>query len=717
MSRIYTNLAAAIAAIVACSSPSAQAVPGDNAVLEEVVVTAHLRDLSLQELPSSVSVIGQQQMRDRAAAHVEQLLNIAPNVNFASGASRARYVQIRGVGERSQFVDPVDPSVGIFVDDIDFTGLGNAATLLDVQQVEVLRGPQGTAFGASAMAGMINLRSFAPQQTLSAEFEGEVSEYGGSMFGGVVNAPLSDTLAVRIAGSHRESDGYIDNDFLNSHDTNNIDETTLRARVRWAPNDDTRLDLIVLHVDADNGYDAFSLDNTRHTLSDEPGQDIQESDAFAVQFATAIADGLSFETTLTYGETDSDYGYDEDWSYPGLCAGSDCDGWEYASTDRYLRQVEAVTADVRLLSEGENAFNWVLGAYINHRNTSLERQYYDFAYWPARPSVFLSDYDSEKDALYAQVDIQVSDRLTLRAGARMEWFESSYDDSADVDANPDERMWGGELSADFELGEHASVYALIARGYKAGGVNGEALGKANGSGLNDSVIDFLRSRLEYESESLTNYELGYRLSSVELGLSARAAVFWMQRDDVQLKSWYNEGPAFVGYTDNAASGDNYGLELEANWQTNQWLRLSATVGLLDTEIEGFAAFDPDNPDAGPVDRSGREQAHAPQWQFSTAAELALPMSTFARIEWEGRDAFFYSDSHDARSDSYTLLNLSAGYRGDRIELTAWMRNALDEDYTVRGFYFGNDPRDFYTNKAYVQYGEPRVAGVSARYRF
>ncbi len=130
--------------------------------LEEIVVTARLLPKPVDTVPASVSVLPAALIRDRQANHFEELLNAAPNVNYSSGASRGRFVQIRGIGERSQFVDPVDPSVGLYIDGIDFSGLGNAGTLFDVEQVEVLRGPQGTAFGASAMAGLVNIRSAAP---------------------------------------------------------------------------------------------------------------------------------------------------------------------------------------------------------------------------------------------------------------------------------------------------------------------------------------------------------------------------------------------------------------------------------------------------------------------------------------------------------------------------------------------------------------------------
>lgn len=115
-------------------------------------------------------------IRNRQAKHLEQLLNLAPNINFSSGASRGRFIQIRGIGERSQFIEPLNPSVGILVDGIDFTGIAGAATTMDIKQVEILRGPQGTLYGANALAGLINLTSNQPTGTT----QGNLSLAAGS---------------------------------------------------------------------------------------------------------------------------------------------------------------------------------------------------------------------------------------------------------------------------------------------------------------------------------------------------------------------------------------------------------------------------------------------------------------------------------------------------------------------------------------------------------
>lgn len=189
----------------------------------------------------------------------------------------------------------------------------------------------------------------------------------------------------------------------------------------------------------------------------------------------------------------------------------------------------------------------------------------------------------------------------------------------------------------------------------------------------------------------------------------RAALFYMDRDDVQLKAWYNEGPQFVGYTDNAASGSNYGLELEADWQVLDRLRLDASLGLLDTEIGNFVANDPE---LGFVDKDGREQAQAPNWQFRAGVELAL----FARLRagrgrGQGRRPIPRTPMTSAArptacctSPPVTVAIASRPRPGCATRSTII--------YVVHGFYFGNDPRTFYVNEAWYQYGAPRVAGVT-----
>jgi len=683
--------------------------------LQEVVVTATFRELDILTVPASLTVLDQQVIAERGGEHLQDILNAAPNVNFASGASRGRYLQIRGIGERSQFVDPVNPSVGMLIDDIDVSGMGNAATLFDIRQVEILRGPQGTRFGANALAGMVNIRANDPTEEFEALVSSGYGNYDSWNMGTVVSGPLAEGLLGRLAVQQKRSDGYIDNDFLDRDNTNNIDELSTRGKLRWLASDDLSIDLTGFYVDIDNGYDAFSLDNTRHTLSDQPGHDRQETTAFALSSTWTGHQAFTLKTSVSWSDSNLEYGYDEDWSYNGLCAGTACDGWEYSSTDNYRRDREASRFEMRFTSTeaGQLAGNtdWVAGVYFDQKDEDLNRAFFDWVLYS--PAEFDSRYETENLALYGQLSRPLSERLTLTVGGRWERFEADYSDSRAVKASPDDDLWGGQISLEYSLDDNTLVYGLVSRGYKAGGVNGEAVGRAASNGFSSSVISFLNERLEFDTETLLNYELGLKGSYFDDSVQLRVAAFFMDRDDMQLKGWYNEGPTFVDYIDNAASGENVGLELEALWQLSPRLELFFNLGWLDTEIDNFIV----KGDSGLLNKSGREQAHAPNYQFNIGGRYDFGDGFYARLEAEGKDSFYFSDSHDQQSDSYELFNASFGYQSLHWDITLWARNLSDEDYATRGFYFGNDPRKFYANEEYVQYGEPRVFGANATYRF
>lgn len=290
-------------------------VSADGAI-NEVIISADFRDSKLLDTAASVSVIDSQTIDRRQARHLEQLLNLAPNVNFSSGASRGRFIQIRGIGERSQFIEPLNPSVGTLVDGIDFTGIAGAATTMDIQQVEILRGPQGTLYGANALAGLINLKSNQPTEQTEGNLKVSLGDYNTQTVSAAVGGALSEVLAARVAVQQHSSDGYIRNNFLQRNDTDNIDELSLRSIFDWQASQDLALKLTVFHVNADNGYDAFSLDNTRQTLSDTPGHDRQESTALALESNWQASDSFELISLVSVADNNLEYGYDEDWAFP-----------------------------------------------------------------------------------------------------------------------------------------------------------------------------------------------------------------------------------------------------------------------------------------------------------------------------------------------------------------------------------------------------------------
>jgi iron complex outermembrane recepter protein len=681
----------------------------ETPALEEIIVTAEFRDVPLLAQSTSTSVVTADEIRQRAGQHLEDVLNLAPNVNFAGGASRARYYQVRGIGERSQFQEPLNPSIGFLLDGIDFSGLGTAGTLFDVEQVEILRGPQGTLYGANALAGVINVRSAQPQNEPSLHVEGTLADYDTYSVGIVGTGPLvSETLLYRLAVNTYRSDGFIENDYLGKDNTNNRDETSIRGKLRWLPSAQDTVDLTLLHVDIDNGYDAFSLDNTRHTLSDEPGHDRQESTALALNWQHQW-ESVSMDAALTVAATESDYAYDEDWSYVGIAP-----GWEYSSFDQYQRDRDSTSAQLRLLSgEGSRLFadstDWAVGIYYLGDREDLVRRY------TYLPGDFTSSYDTDTLAVFGQFDTALSERLTLVSGLRYENRATDYSDSNGVDSDPDKGLWGGRLALELQLSDTAMAYGSVSRGYRANGVNANILASADTTDKPDE-IEQLSGLREYDEEYLVNYELGYKGSYLQGSLSTRVALFYMDRNDQQVKGSLvidrdDGSTSFIDYTSNAAEGNNYGLELEADWQATQSLAFHASLGLLETEFEDYV-------NADGTDLAGREQAHAPAYQYAIGGRYDFGDGFYLRADVEGKDDFYFSDRHEVKAPSQNLWHLRMGYEAQSWGVALWGRNLTDENYYTRGFgSFGNDPRKEYITEPYYQYGEPRMVGVTASYNF
>jgi outer membrane receptor protein involved in Fe transport len=308
-----------------------------------------------------------------------------------------------------------------------------------------------------------------------------------------------------------------------------------------------------------------------------------------------------------------------------------------------------------------------------------------------------SDYDSTNVAAYGELESALAESLTLSVGLRTETRSAEYTDSDGARFAPDDAMLGGHLSLRGEAGSAAAWYITASRGYKAGGFN-----------IGSKVPDERRS---FAPEYLWNLEAGLRLTAPDAALQGELALFHMWREDQQVATSFQVDPhdpaSFGFFTDNAASGRNYGLEAELAWRPVESLSLSGSVGLLESEYIDYLY--------GERDLDGREQAHAPSWQYSLTAEWIGARGLMLRADVAGMDAFYFDASHDQRSQPRTVVNLKGGWSGEAWSAYLWGRNVFDENYAVRGFYFALEPPAF-REKLYVQRGDPRQFGVTLEWR-
>jgi outer membrane receptor protein involved in Fe transport len=284
--------------------------------LTELTIKGAPFELAEKELAGSARVISQQEIQDRSLLSFQQTISSVPGLQWAGGTSTPRFLQIRGIGELEQYQGAPNPSVGVIIDSIDYSGIGVIVPLFDIEQIEVLKGPQSIRFGSSALAGVVDMQSVSPSALNSGEIQisGGNDEYKSGSFavGGAI-PKTGDRLQLRISSSHSHQNGFRDNLFLNRDDTNERDQHTTRVKVKALPSDALSVQLTTLMVDNNNGFDAFSIDNSLKTQSDKPGADQVESRAGALTFDYALAKNIQLKSITTHSNTNIDYSFDGDW--------------------------------------------------------------------------------------------------------------------------------------------------------------------------------------------------------------------------------------------------------------------------------------------------------------------------------------------------------------------------------------------------------------------
>jgi outer membrane receptor protein involved in Fe transport len=703
--RPLSTLQLSAAAILFLLTLSSRADESVSAPLDEIIVTADFRERPAKELPTSVSVLDAEFIEKAAVQHFEELVNVIPNLNWSGDGHRARYFQIRGIGELEQYQGAPNPSVGFLIDDIDFSGIGTVATLFDVESVEVLRGSQGSRYGANALGGLIYLRSAAPSPERDARVQLTADDDDALSLGIALGGALDDDekITFRLSAQKHESNGFRNNSYLGRDDTNSRDEAAVRVRLRYQPSATLAANLSILYSDIDNGYDAFALDNSYSMLSDKPGKDAQQSTGASLRLEWSAMDFMTVTSITAVADSNIDFSFDADWGNE--------DSWTPVTYDYVSindRKRETVSQELRLASSDagrifKGTTDWLVGLYVQDLKDDLLTvnlgdyydPFYDFA--DSLDDTFGSNYEATSTALFSQLDRNIGASTRLGFGLRVEHRSTDYVDTTALRAGPSETMWGGELSVSHDHSAALTSFVSLSKGYKAGGFN---LG----------VVP--PGRRDFGEEQLWSVEAGIKSSLADDAVLLNASIFYSRRDDQQVRTSFQLVPgdpaSFVFFTDNAAKGRTLGVEADLRWYPSESWEIYANIGLLDASFDEFMA-----PQG---DLGGRGQAHAPRYTVAAGALYRNSSGLFARLDATARDEFYFDVSHDQKSKAYELLHARVGYERDSWALSVWARNLFDKNYSVRGFYFGNEPPDF-PNTLYTRLGDPRHVGVTIEKRF
>jgi len=677
--------------------------------LPVTIVTGELWESELQKTTASVTVLNQAALEGKGVQHFEDVINAIPNLTWTGGTSRPRYIQIRGIGENSQFEgETPDSTVRFLVDDLDFTGVGTIGNLFDVQQVEVLRGPQAGAFGANAAGGVVQVVSNEPTSYWTGQAESTIGNDSlwslGLAFGGPLLESDPEQLTFRFSIHTLDQNGFLDNQFLNREDTNERDELSSRLKLRWRPNDNWEIEGGLLYADADNGYDQFSLTNDRNsTFTNEPGRDEQETYGASLRAQFYGNDSFNVTSITSYMETDALSSADGDFTNVTALIPN-----QLPTSYSIEREREVINQEIRFDSaDSEDALGfidrWTTGIYFQSFDEQSDIEFVS----GGAPFAFQTAYQSESFSLYGQGTHLLGEKTRISLGVRAEYFdlETNTENAGRLDY--DDWLWGGKMTLECDLSEQLLFFASITRGYKAGGVN---------------IDPFLDASLpsQYETEDLWNYEVGLSTEWFNGKVASKVTFFYLDRYDAQLRGSDGDNVAFSYFTLNGDGAKHYGLETESSWFIRENLTLTLTGGLLETERDAFSVAT-----APALAFESREVSNSPNYTYSARLDYIPADGFFASAEVTGSDEYFEENTHSEKRRSFNVFNASIGYRLDNWTLSLWAKNLFDEGYDERVFLFdatltdADDDSfdDVSIPQRYEAPAAPRTFGVTANYRW
>ncbi len=705
--------------------------------IEEVVVTAQRKSESLQDVPIAINALSGASLDNDAPFDNVDLASSVSNFNVRNAGRPVANVFIRGVGN-SDFNQNTAASVGTYVDEVFIAStMAQNVPIYDLERVEVLKGPQGTLYGANTSGGALNYISKKPEVTgdVNGSFSISYGNFNERVMQGAFGSPLiEDKLGIRVAAISTDRDGTYYNTATNSR-ISNRNEFGGRIQLLYTPNDqlDVLASLSTRQRDADLGTGTFRplIDITgiygdagadRSDLYEVPGAPLQ-IEGLTNAFGAVDPSSDPFVNSSDYtGQHDriddvisslrADY-YMEGFTLTSISAfvdehatlGQDADFSPVKIINLQLRHNDKqFSQELRLTTDLDGPFSAVIGAYYLHREIDVHNNF-DFI------SLFniQQRYTEESDsyAAFGQMTYDLSDRLSLTAGIRYTVDEKTFDQANDAVSgtitdpgevlipifatdsvlNNEDKVVSGRLAVDYRMTDDAMVYASFSRGFRAGGITGGEL-------FTDELL------LPYEPEIITAYEVGAKTSWFDKRLSVNLATFYYDYKDLQVflfRPTFVDSlgiPGTIQQTTNAASAEVYGMELELNALVGDGLQLNAGIGYVHTEYQDFV--DPLTND----DLSGNELVNAPNWDVNVGFVYTKSMGRDAELELRGKASYLsehYTDQSNLqafRIKSNTQVDLAAAIVKDigdnRVRFELWGRNVFDkvvptDIVPVRGF--------------------------------
>jgi outer membrane receptor protein involved in Fe transport len=735
--------------------------------LEEVTVTAQKRTQSVQDIPISVSALGSEDIRADLIETIFDLRTSVPalDVRAVDPPSQGTSFAIRGLGT-SVFNMGFEATVATFIDGVyrSRSGLVSGADLVDLERIEVLKGPQGTLFGKNSTGGVVAMYTRKPElDDTSGMVELSYDEYSVGRLNAMFNYG-SDTVAARITASVAQGDGWMEN-VTGGEEIHDRDRYNLRGQLLFAPNDDFTLRIIADYAELEEKCcTAMRYENdprsfaTNQPLAEAVGStiidpaDVEDLKVSLNADPTLDAEdkGLSAEinwdvgsvrlTSITAWREYSDEGTKD----------NDFVGVDVLHSNQDLPEVSLFSQELRLAGTADLAagLDWTVGVYYADEKTELLNEFIWGQQGVIHSNVlaYSAEFEQEAEtlAIFAHGIFNLTEQLSLTLGLRYTDDEKEgslvnthplapvpfppfeipsvfplpvvhdYDDEVEDDETT------GTASLQYNFNDDVMGYVSYSTGYKSGGISmtRDAAGPLLGFSPMGPTGPFPAVDPTFEKETADSIEAGVKTELMDQRLRLNFAAWYTEFDDLQVQVLNPEGNFAVTNVDGAEST---GVEADMVFAISDSWRLNAAIQWLDAtyadDVGGLTT---------PVPVGGEDLSHAPEWSGNVG--LRWDGSITGKLDGFASANLYYKDDHlvdpdpalNREQESYYLLSARAGIRtaDERWELSAWCRNCADESYVTSKFQIPFDGALFFPHDTkWSHVGAPRTVGVTGRFNF